>query len=75
MHSNINLIRAIIQIDKKHDHKRISMIEMEDGSGMNYNYKVVGEDKWHFHRVEDDAVSITLQVETRTVTRFPESKL
>ena len=48
----IDLITAIVIITKTIKQK-ITAIEYEDGSGKCFNYKVLGDDKYHFFRLVD----------------------
>jgi hypothetical protein len=47
---NINLITAIAIIGKTIQ-QQITAIQYEDGSGKCFNYKIVGDDSWHFFRM------------------------
>jgi hypothetical protein len=67
MASNVfKLKKAIDIIAKEHPFKNILFIEMEDGSGNNYNYLLQGEEEARFLKVP--------KVETET-SNWPESKL
>ncbi len=48
----INLITAIIIITKTIKEK-ITAIEYEDGSDKCFNYKILGDNEWHFFRIVD----------------------
>jgi hypothetical protein len=50
---SINLILAIQLITNK-TMKQVSQIQFEDGSGYNFNYQLVRDNKWYFIDLKDE---------------------